>query len=108
MKTGSIRIPGTPTARKCWIGSYGGHFDVVVVFNKKPAKGKRSEWDKGEISTLRNKDIVAGSFDKDQFNEWFGTDIQPTDTEIRKVEPYMLTSLWDEYGQIIGLSTNYD
>lgn len=106
MKQASIRLPAKTTKRKCWIGSYGGHFNVVVVFNKKPVKAKKGTWNEGEYETTENN--VAGTFDCDSFNEWFGTDIKPNDTRITTIEQYEVTAIWDEYNQIVGLITNYD
>lgn len=108
MKQASIRLPAKTTTRKCWIGSYGGHFDIIVVFNKKPTKGKKGQWNEGQYDSLTNKDIIAGTFDCESFNEWFGTNIQPDATEIKEVEQYEVTAIWDEYNQIVGLITNAD
>jgi hypothetical protein len=103
MKKAMMRLPAKLEPRRCWIGSYGGHFNVIVVFNQKPVKG-----DEGEYDVHTNKNIIAGSFDQEQFNLWFGTNIEPDATEIKKVECYTLTAIWNEYGQIYGLDTNYD
>ena len=108
MKTAKLRLPTNLTTRKCWIGSYGGHFDIVIVFNKKPQIGPKEEWDDGTYSSYRNKKILAGTFDCDSFNEWFGTDIKPTETNCISVEEYELTACWDEYGRIIGLDPYAD
>lgn len=77
MKKASIRLPATPTARKCWIGSYGGHFSVVVVYNVKPVKDAEFGYDQNT-----NYKIITGTFDLDSFNEWFGTKIKAKSTTI--------------------------
>ncbi len=108
MKTASIRFPATPTKRKVWIGSYGGHFNIIVVFMKKPKKAGKDAYNPGEYCELINKDIIAGKFDQESFNEWFGTDITATEIDIMKVEQYEMTAVWDEYGQIVGLNPRED
>lgn len=108
MKKAILRLPRL-TTKKVWIGSYGGHFDIVVVFTKKPKKGKRGDWNEGWIAAYdENKDIVAGIFDRENFALWFDIDIVPEDIEIRGVEQYELTAVWNEFGQIIGLYTEAD
>jgi hypothetical protein len=108
VKKASLRLPAALTSRRVWIGAYGGPFSAVVVFNKKPVKLGKGTWDEGAYDPDTNKNIVAGTFDLETFNEWFGTDIQAADTGIMKVEAYNLTAIWDKYAQIVGLNPYYD
>lgn len=107
MKKATMRLPLKLKTKRCWVGCYGGHFDVVVVFSKKPKKAKEGEYNEGEYCRRLNKEIEVGVFDKWEFNQWFGTDIQPDNTRLEKVELYHLTAVWWE-GRILGLDTNYD
>ncbi len=103
MKFARMRFPGKPTKQKCWIGCYGGHYSIVTVFFEKPYRDTD-----GTYPLDLNHKIIAGTFDKDSFNEWFGTDIQSTETEITSVEEYKLTAIWNEYNEIVGLHTTVD
>lgn len=108
MKKASLRLPYELETKKCWVGSYGGHFSIVVVFNKKPVKTEADKWDEGEYCILKNQKIIAGVFGCEEFNDWFGTNIKPDDINITSVEEYEITAMWDVYGKIIGLDTNAD
>lgn len=108
MKKASIRFPSKLKTKKCWVGSYGGHFSIVVIFTKKPVKAKKGSWNENEYDVVTNQKIIAGVFDKDSFNEWFGTNIEPDDIYITSVEEYEITAMWDEYDKIIGLNPNAD
>ena len=101
MKKAEIRFPPLET-RTCWIGSYGGHSEIVVVFSEKPKKVSKDHLFKKKryYCELLNRDIIAGKFDKDEFNQWFGTNIQPKEIEITQVFQYQLTAIWLNWFQI--------
>ena len=95
IKKASFRIPYPLTTKRVWIGCYGGHFSIVVVFTQKPIKAN------GYYDTYTNKDIIAGTFNLDEFNAWFGTNIEPHSLEVEKVEQYDITAVWDEWNSIV-------
>ena len=108
MKKAILRIPKQFKAtRRVWIGCYGGHFDIVVVFSSKPKKEGKESFAPGAYCSDVNAGIIAGTFDLDTFNLWFGTSLKAEDTEIMSVEVYELTALWDGK-RIFGLITNAD
>lgn len=104
IKKAHIKFPCELKTKRVWIGSYGGHFNIVVVFTEKPKKCEEENC----YHSFQNKNILAGIFDASTFNDWFGTNISPTDTDIRSLEQYDLTACWDEFEQIVGLDTNAD
>lgn len=102
IKQAVMRVPAKLEARQCWIGSYTGHFSVVVVFSQMPKMLDEAYW------LNDNTAITAGTFDLEEFNAWFGTDIKATTTEILTVEEYMLTGIWTLHNTLAGLHTNFD
>lgn len=102
VKHARLRLPCDLDTRDCWIGAYGGHFDIVVVFHTEPRKN-----DRGYYDTHDNKDLIAGVFDRADFATWFRVDIDPSDTEITRIEKYRLTAAWVDK-KILGLNTKAD
>lgn len=102
MITLSLRLPYKLTKKRVWVGVYGGHVSVVVVFNKKPIADLN-----GEYCILDNHNIIAGSFELYDFNEWFGTTLVALNTDIVSVFECDLTAMWRD-GIIVGLDNNAD
>jgi hypothetical protein len=105
MIVASLKLPHKLSKKKVWIGVYGGHTSVVVVFNKKPIIDK--EFPENGYCVHTNNKIIAGSFDLYEFNEWFGTNLAAFDINIMDIFECDLTAMWND-GVLIGLNTNAD
>lgn len=105
----TMKLPPLET-RKVWIGAYGGHSDVIVVFCEKPEHP--ADW-----MFLRKEKILA-TISTGDWEKWF--DLQPLiDAEILREDgrPFAvevprfiemeITAAWDDFG-IAGLDTEVD
>lgn len=105
--------PKTQT-RKVWIGSYGGHYEALFIFKKKPKLTKETygyEWfDEKYYSIVENEDLVIGSMYLCDFEELypdFDMDlIKPEHIEITKVIPIIFEAVYDKYGNLVDYKYN--
>lgn len=93
--------------KRVWIGAYGGHFDIVVVFQKRPIKLPDDTLESRFRFVAQSSDEPA-RIDREEFEAWFGVDIEPTATEVDSVREYDLTGVFDRFGQLCGLDVRVD
>lgn len=112
-----IRFPKLST-RKVWVGAYGGHYDVITIYRKKP----RLIWLAFEDERSYSDEHLIGTFSTDTWDRWFGgIEIlvekgildpenynRPFDTQVRKVAPLWITAPFDEHGYLDGYVTEAD
>lgn len=108
------------TTKKYWLGCYGGHYDIVVLFRKKPTHTCISDKDVVYIDCLEesNAGNIAGDMALDDFITYFpGLDIstllkngRPKDTEIpvNGLLQVELTAPIDKYGRLISVNFHAD
>jgi len=117
MNKATIKLPKVE-ARNVWIGCYGGHYGVVMVFSKKPEL--QDDFRGGKCYPIDDPNLVA-TVGMGDWESWFGMEIlqqcgllqsddylRPLDTECRKVVQVELTAPWDEHGNLIGMNTTVD
>lgn len=98
---------------KCWYGLYGGHYNVIVFFKKKPThyvdyRTVPNCLDLLEESAHKN---ILGSMYLEDFLEMSGldrNDFIPEDIEIVKVHRIEVTFPADEYGDMETHQFNVD
>lgn len=113
-------LKATPVlqTKTVWAGMYGGHYDVIVFFSKKPKKFSLRELKKhyfikdgnfpnGYYDCLHNDDLIIGDMNLSDFLDLFNVDLsqylengRPKDTEIIEVFRLELTTVFDEHGQL--------
>ena len=109
--TAVFNIPKMKT-KKVWIGGYGGHYEAIVIFNKKPVYSKaehnhiKGKW----IDLLDNKENIAGCLSPCEFKKWFGVDVSKC---IKAIEPTELieiniTACFDKYNKLENCSFDLD
>ncbi|MDV3603804.1 hypothetical protein CMU86_11615 [Elizabethkingia anophelis] len=96
--------------KKVWIGSYGGHYEAVFFFKKKPKKtGEMNDGTK-YYCTVDNRDLVIGSMYMNDFKEVypdFDTSIiKPKSIEITEVIQILLEAVYDQHGDLVSHKYN--
>jgi hypothetical protein len=125
MITAKLTLPELKT-KTVWAGLYGGHYDVIVFFDKKPIKSEfehnhvKGDWyDVGD-----NADLVCGSMCLGQFYELFpdadlreytqqreSTDTlggRPLEIEIPKVFEIEITTIFDKHDKMDSIQFHED
>lgn len=97
--------------RKVWAGLYGGHYDVIVFFSKKPAKAKeayRKGW-KVLYDCLENEKLIVGDMSLCDFRTLYpNVDLtpytqengRPKEIEVTEIFQLNLQCTWDKYGKM--------
>jgi len=96
------------SVRKVWIGSYGGHYECVVIFHTKPTK-KREGWNSvtgrtySIVDLWDNKTNIAGSMWKCDFDWIYPTAKLPDPKEIEVTTLYEreIEAFWDERNRMV-------
>lgn len=116
MKTSSkivdakIKFPKLST-KTVWAGVYGGHYDQIVFFSKKPVKSK--DYNVNLYDCYDNKEIIIGDMGLGEFKELYpGADLsafldqsgKPKDIEVVEVFQIRLEAMYDEYGNPSSLT----
>jgi hypothetical protein len=97
MKEIKLLLPAT-SKREVWIGSYGGHYNCVVIFHTKPAKKvngrNRASWQSySYVDLLENKKCIAACMWECDFMDIYPTANIPAPKEIEVTTLYKRT-LW--------------
>lgn len=105
--------------KKVWAGVYGGHYDIIVFFSKKPKRISRKalqklyyiaegRWPKGYYDCMSNESLIIGDMGLPLFQKMFGVDLsehlnngRPKDTEIIELFQIELTAPFDENGNML-------
>ena len=105
--------------QKVWAGLYGGHYDVIVFFKKKPKPSNEEHnivkpvW----YDLMEQDKIIIGNMDLFTFRYLFpDTDLtpytqkngRPKDIEIPEVFEIELMAPFDDYGEMVNINTNLD
>lgn len=113
LPTAKYRHPKTKT-KKLWVGSYGGHYEALFFFKKKPKLTKDTygyDWfDEKYYCIVENKDLVAGSMYLGDFEILYPdfdiSLLKPEHIEITKVIQIMFEAVYDDYGNLVDFSYN--
>lgn len=100
--------------KKVWIGSYGGHYEAIFIFKRKPKLTNDTygyEWfDEKYYCIVENKDLVIGSMYMCDFQELYPDFdfnlIKPDHIEITKVIHIELEAVFDKYGDLVTYQYN--
>lgn len=116
MLKATLTLPKFET-KKVWAGLYGGHFDVIVFFRKKP-KATFVERKVRYIDCLEeynNKNIIGDMFLGDfrvfypdaDLTPYTQSSGRPKAIEIPSEDIFQieLTTMWDDYGDMLGCRT---
>ena len=98
-----------------YIGAYGGHFDIIVIYLDKPKKSKDVDLVGRPIYGTDGRYYTVSTND---WEEWFGLDIlrdagivdeafRPYSTQVTKFIEMKLTACWDK-DDIQGLNFHAD
>lgn len=101
--------PKTQT-KKLWVGSYGGHYEALFFFKKKPKKTGCLNDDTKYYCIIDNKELVVGSMYLCDFEELYPDFdmnlLKPDDIEITNVFPIMFEAVYDSYGDLRDFKYN--
>ena len=103
--------PPKTSIKKVWAGIYGGHYDCIVFFKKKPKLSKEAygyEWfDEKYIDMVENKDLTCGAMWYADFETLYpeaAIQIRPIfeNRRIEIVEVFQigLEAVWDKYNEL--------
>lgn len=111
MKKAIFKLPKMKT-KIVWYGSYGGHYDCIIFFKKKPTmvESNSIHYTEDEVDLVQesqDKNVLGGMWPQD-FEDLTGIKIKPSEIEITKVYKLELTAPWDEYGYLWGYSNDAD
>lgn len=107
MKTLKMKLP-LLSKRKVWIGSYGGHYECVIIFHTKPTK-KKDGWNSltqknySIVDLLDNKKNIAASMWKCDF-DWIYPDSNippPKAIEVTTLYEREIEGFWDDDNRMI-------
>lgn len=105
------------TFKTVWAGIYGGHYDAIVFFKKKPklSKGKENflTHELKYYDMVDNKHLTCGAMWLGDFEELYPTvDIkeyyESRETEIVQVFKLKLQAAWDKYGELNTINLRAD
>ncbi|WP_137905520.1 hypothetical protein [Chryseobacterium sp. 2VB] len=98
--------------KKVWIGSYGGHYEAIFFFKKKPKKTSELNDGTKYYCIVDNRDLVIGSMFMGDFKELYPdfdmNIIKPKDIEITEVIQIMFEAVYDKYGDLVSYKYNAD
>ena len=106
----TFRMPEM-TAKTVWYGSYGGHYNCLVLFKTKPQlvdNGSNRHGPSVDLWEESNKNNICGSMWPDEFEELTGLKIDPESIEITKLYELELTAPWTKDGDLWGYANNAD
>jgi hypothetical protein len=99
--------------KRVWVGMYGGHYDIIVFFKRKPKKSKEDykliDCIKGKYyDCYDNKDLIVGDMSLCDFEVLYPeVDLspyldngRPKEIEITEVFQIKLEAVWDKYNTI--------
>jgi hypothetical protein len=103
-----LKLPKTKT-KIVWAGLYGGHYDQIVFFKKKPVKSKdpHNHIDGDWYDCTDNKELIVGDMTLSDFQELYPkvnlkpylSEIgRPKGIEIPEVFKINIEAFWDKYG----------
>jgi hypothetical protein len=112
METASLKMPKIST-KNIWFGIYGGHYDCITFFDRKPKKSKEDynliDVIKGKYyDLLENKQKIVGTMYLSEFEELYpdfdlsfhlvegNGGMRPKAIEIIEVFQLKLQAYWDE------------
>ena len=92
-------------SKRVWIANRGGHYDTVAIFSSKPKLCDRGEFTgrcpRGFYTLQDNKELLLGTMDQPQFEEWFGLKLgRPKQSEFVEVRQCRLTGPFNEDGML--------
>lgn len=112
-----VFVPPGMKTKRLWVGAYGGHYDIVIFFMKKPT----TRIDETRfIDLLKEKENIVASMDTGDFDSWFGgigalstifqKNGRPKDTEIEidNLIQLEITAPFDRHGRLIGFEPRAD
>ena len=101
--------PKTQT-KKVWIGSYGGHYEALFIFKKKPKKTEELNDGTKYYCIADNQDLVIGSMYMCDFEilypDFDMNLLKPENIEITKVFPIMFEAVYNKYGDLMDFKYN--
>lgn len=96
--------------KKLWVGSYGGHYDALFLFKKKPIKTEYLYDGTKYYCIVDNGELIVGSMYLCDFEELYPEFdmnlLEPEHIEITKVFPIMLEAVYDSYGDLRDFKYN--
>ncbi len=102
MESAKLTLPRMKT-KTVWCGTYGGHYNQIVFFSKKPVASTEEH---NHISgvwydCLDNKEIIVGDMGYEEFMELYPTANipYPTDIEVVVLTQIKITTIWEEWKQ---------
>lgn len=109
-----------PELRKqiVYVGAYGGHFDIIVLFKNKPRLVK-DEFDQDAYCPNANRDKLLATIDSGFWAAWFDVEVlrrlgilnaelRPHETYVQRVKRIMIELPVDENGDLVGLNFDCD
>lgn len=103
--------PKTET-RKVWIGSYGGHYEALFIFKKKPKKTEYLNDGTKYYCIVDNSDLVIGSMYLCDFEELYPDFdmnlLKPKHIEIVEVFQIMFEAVYNSYGNLVDFKYNVE
>ena len=94
-----------------WCGLYGGHYDVIIFFSKKPVLSQDIHRFAGVkyYDAYDNKKFIVGSMSLPEFIELYPDckHLKPTEIDIVEVFKIQLTTMWDGK-RMRGIMTDMD
>lgn len=101
--------PKTQT-KKLWVGSYGGHYDALFFFKKKPKKTGELNDSTKYYCIVDNSNLVVGSMYLCDFAELYPDFdmglLKPEHIEITKVFQIMFEAVYSPYGDLVDYKYN--
>lgn len=101
--------PKTQT-KKIWVGSYGGYYEALFFFKKKPKKTEELNDGTKYYCIVDNKDLVIGSMYMGDFEilypDFDMSLLKSEHIEITKVFQIMFEAVYDDYGDLIDFKYN--
>jgi hypothetical protein len=107
MKVANLKLPPI-TSREVWIGSYGGHYDAIVIFHTKPIKSKDG-WNSvtqrscSMVDLLANKKCIAACMWCCDFEELYPSAKIPAPKEIEVTTLYkrIIEGFWTDDDRLL-------
>lgn len=100
MKPIKLKMPEL-SSRPVWIGSYGGHYNCVVIFHTKPSKTKKGS-DYSFVDLLDNKKNIAACMWQCDFEDIYPDAKLPNPKKIEVTTLYQRTleGFWTDDNRI--------